>query len=118
MNSETRVTSEAPGETEVVAKTAPPSPPSTYREVLHSLVGKTITIVNPESFEEGPLGNRLTANFYKAKILALGQDHLRLQTVYKKSAKSDGGDEPVTQYIPVERIKRVSVMKTTILLHL
>lgn len=91
----------------------------TYREVLSSLSGKVVTIVNPESYEEGPVGNRLTTAFYRAKVLSLADDFVKLQTVYRKhGAKSETDHEPVVQYVPVGRVKRVSVMRTDTILHL
>ena len=91
----------------------------TYREVLSSLSGKVVTIVNPESYEEGPVCNRLTTSFYRAKVLALSDDFVKLQTVYRKhGAKSETEHEPVVQYVPIDRVKRVSVMRTDTILHL
>jgi hypothetical protein len=93
--------------------------PRRFHQVLSTLVGKTVKIVNPESLEDAPLGHRLTANFYRAKVLALGDDYLRISTVYTKhSAKAEADREPVLQFIPIDRVKRVSFMKAETLLHI
>lgn len=93
--------------------------PKTYREVFTSLTGKVVTVVNPESFEEAAVGHRLTTSFYRGKVLGVGEDHFRLQTLFKKhGGKSDSDTEPVIQYIPFGQVKRVSVMKTESVIHL
>jgi hypothetical protein len=95
-------------ETQVAEKTAEQKPTPTvrsFREVLTAVVGKTVTVVNPESFEESALGQRLTTGIYKAKVLAVGEDFLKLQTTFRRrGAKEAGEEEPVVQFIPVERV--------------
>lgn len=89
-----------------------------YHEVLKSLVGKQVTIVNPESFEAAPMvGFHLKEGFYKGKITAIGSDYVVFQTIVTLS-KKEGGQQPVQQFIPSVRLKRVSVMKTGIFLHI
>jgi hypothetical protein len=92
---------------------------ASFRSVLTGLVGKTVQIANSESYEEtgGTGHSRLTESFYEAKVLALGVDMIKLQTVLKKS-KAGTQDEDVTQYLPISRVKRVSVMKRGILIHI
>ena len=56
-----------------------------------------------------------------SRAVGLGQDYLILVTEYKHKHKPEGpitGAEPVKQYIPVHRIKRVSVMRQELLIHL
>ena len=90
-----------------------------FREVLTAVVGKTVTIVNPESYEESALGAKLTSGVYKGKVLAAGDDFLKIQTVFKRRAGKDGAEEePVVQFVPFARVKRVSVMKTDTVLHI
>jgi len=89
-----------------------------YRDVLKSLVGKQVTVVNPESFEAAPMvGFHLKEGFYKGKITAIGTDYLVFQTIVTLS-KKEGGQQPVQQFIPVHRLKRVSVMKSGMFLHI
>jgi hypothetical protein len=91
--------------------------PETFDAVLRSMVGKVVTFVNPESYEDAPVGYRLTTGFYKAKVIAVGQDYLSVATelVHKRGEKEK---EPVRQYIPILQIKRVSVLKGERLLHI
>lgn len=92
---------------------------ATFRSVLNGLVGKSVQIINSESYEEtgGTGDSRLIPHFYDAKILGIGVDMLKLQTVLKKS-KAGTQDEDVTQYLPISRIKRISVMKRGAMLHI
>ena len=107
--SDTETTAEAP---KVVVEDR------SYHEVLKSLVGKQVTIVNPESFEAAPMvGFHLKEGFYKGKITAIGNDYLVFQTLVTLS-KKEGGQQPVQQFIPVPRLKRVSVMKSGVFLHI
>jgi hypothetical protein len=96
-----------------------PSIPKSYREVFAALTGKVVTVVNPESFEEAAVGHKLTTSFYRGKILGVGEDHFRLQTVFKKhGGKTEAEGETVVQYVPFNHVKRVSVMKTESVIHL
>ena len=62
-------------ETTTTTATAPPAAgaaaPSTFQKVLESLTGKVVTLVNPESYEDAPVGRRLVAGFYRGKVLAV-----------------------------------------------
>jgi hypothetical protein len=92
-----------------------------FIDVLRTFLGKVVTIVNPESYEDAPLGHNIRKGWYPARAVGLGQDYLILVTEYKHKHKPDGhvaGAEPVKQYIPVHRIKRVSVMQQELLIHL
>ena len=88
-----------------------------FSEVLRALVGKVVTIVNAESYENAPMGHQLRAGFYKAKVAGLGNDYLILITEF--SQKSSGeGKEPVKQFVPLTQVKRISLMKSEMLLHI
>ena len=91
--------------------------PQTYRDVLETMAGKMITVVNPESLEEAPTGYQLTRGFYRAKVLSVADDHVCIvvEFVHRRGNK---GKEPVKQYLPIARIKRVTVSKTEIFLHI
>ena len=97
--------------------TAPPIQlAESFRSVLEGFVGKVATIVNPESYEDAPIGHTLTTGFYRAKVLGVGSDFVVLATEYVH--KSGKGKEPVRQYVPLHRVKRISLMKTERLIHL
>ena len=97
-------------------KPAPVTEDRTFIDLVKGLAGKTVTIVNPESYEHAPVGFTLKAGFYRAKIAGMGQDYLILVTEMKKG-KTDSG-EPVKQFLPFASIKRVSLMKTERLIHI
>lgn len=89
----------------------------TFSDVLRTFLGKVVTIVNPESYEDAPLGHNIRKGWYPARAVGLGQDYLILVTEYKHGGKFAGA-EPVRQYIPIHRIKRISVMREELLIHL
>jgi hypothetical protein len=86
-----------------------------FLDLIKGLLGKTVTIVNPESYEHAPVGFTLKAGFYRAKVTGMGRDYITLVTEMKKT--KDAG-EPVKQFIPLNQIKRVSMMKTERVLHI
>ena len=88
-----------------------------FDQLLKDLLGKTVTIVNPESYEHAPVGYTLKTGFYRAKIIGKGHDYLIIVTELKKGGKDASGD-PVKQYLPIAHVKRISLMKTERLLHI
>ncbi len=87
-----------------------------YRNVLESLVGKQVTFVNPESFEALPsAGHELREGWYPGKIAGFGKDFVIFNTVLAATKKDR---QPVKQYIPLARIKRISMMRTNTLIHI
>ena len=97
--------------------TAPVQDDKMFDEILKSLLGKTITIVNPESYEDAPVGHQIRAGYYRAKLTGMGQDFLTVMTEYVHTGR-ETSKEPVKQFIPTRQVKRVSVMKSEILLHI
>ena len=89
----------------------------TFVDVLRTFLGKVVTIVNPESYEDAPLGHNIRKGWYPARAVGMGRDYLILVTEYKHGGKIAGA-EPVKQYIPIHRIKRISVMREELLIHL
>lgn len=94
---------------------APTVEDKTFTEILKALVGKAITVVNPESYEAAPVGYKLTTGFYRGKLTGIGRDYLVMMTEFERKK---GSPEPVRQYIPIAHIKRISVLKTERVLHL
>ena len=88
-----------------------------YADILKSLVGGAVTVVNPESYEGAPVGYALRTGFYKAKATGLGSDHIVIVTEFTPAGRKVPA-EPVKQYIPFDRIKRISVTKSERILHL
>jgi len=89
-----------------------------FVELLKSYVGKTFLIANPESFEESGFGHQITAGWYKARLLGLGQDYLIVLTEFTHGAGKKATKEPLKQFIPIERIKRISIMRSERLIHI
>lgn len=104
------------------AKPAKPFKPTitsgTFRDLLEEQLGKIFMIANPESHEETGFGHKIEAGWYKAKLLGLGADYLIVLTEFTHGSGKKAAKEPVKQYIPLHRIKRVSLMRTERLLHL
>jgi hypothetical protein len=101
-------------------KSAPVTENRTFQELLKSLIGHVVTIVNPESYEDAPVGHQIRAGFYRAKPIGMGQDYLIVATEFTHSAGGAAAQskEPVRQYIPVSQIKRISILKTERLIHI
>ena len=91
--------------------------PKNFRAILKALVGKPVTVVNPESYEAAPMGFQLKEGYYPGKIGGLAEDFVLFHTVVVTS-KKEGGKVPVKQFIPIQRIKRISLMKDGTILHL
>ena len=102
---------------EIKPTPAPAAQPKDFRGVLESLVGKVVTMVNPESFEDAPVGHRLTTGFYRSKVVAVSDDYMTVATEFVRR-RGEQGKEPVKQFIPIHSIKRISLMKGDRLIHL
>ena len=88
-----------------------------FLDLLNSLMGQVVTMVNPESYEDAPVGHQMRAGFYRAKPVGMGKDYLIIATEYIHTGR-EAGKEPVRQYIPLSRIKRISIMKGEKLIHI
>ena len=88
-----------------------------FIDVLKSYLGKVVTIVNPESYEDAPLGHQIRAGWYRAKPVGFGRDYLVVVTEYVHTGRR-ATKEAVKQYIPFSRIKRLSVMQSEVLIHI
>ena len=104
-------------ETKPEAKAAPPPvvEDKAFTDILKALVGKAITVVNPESYEAAPVGYKITTGFYRGKLTGIGRDYLIMMTEFERKK---GSPDPVKQYIPIAHIKRISLLKTERVLHL
>ena len=89
-----------------------------FMGVIKALAGKKVMVVNPESYEAAPMvGFQLKENFYPGKVAGWGSNYVILHTVVTLP-KKEGGQQPVQQFIPIARIKRISALKTGVYLHL
>lgn len=108
-----------------------------YVDVLRALVGRPVTVVNPESYEALPAGgSELREGNYQGRITGFGKDYFIFETnlaatnlvelvgaanvrVGRAHAHSEEDEaQPVQQFIPVARIKRLSLVGDNALLHL
>ena len=99
------------------AKAGPIVEDKSFQDLLKSLMGQVVTMVNPESYEDAPVGHQIRAGFYKAKPIGLGKDYLIVATEYVHTGR-EASKEPVRQYIPLTNIKRISIMKGEKLIHI
>lgn len=90
----------------------------TFRDLLEQHLGEVFLIANPESFEETGIGHKITAGWYKAKLMGLGADYLIVLTEFAHGTGRTAKRELIKQYIPLARIKRVSLMHTERLIHI
>jgi len=110
----------AAGATEPESNTAQKSPlmsAKSFDAVLRALIGRAITIVTIESYEKAPMGAQLTQGFFRGKVVGVENDFVTIATEFAPKVKN-AQPEPVRQFIPLNRVKRVSIMKSEILLHL
>jgi hypothetical protein len=100
---------------------APAATPETdtkcFKDILKSLIGNVVTVVNPQSYEEMPVGHQIKPGFYRAKVLSMGEDFFAVVSEHQHAGKH-AKKEPVKQFIPIREIKRVSVLKSERLIHL
>jgi hypothetical protein len=89
-----------------------------FSEVLNSIAGKVVTVINPESFRATPLGYKLDTQYYKGKVKTIAEDYVILLCEWIPDPKKKEEKETVTQYIPVNRIKRISILSKEILFHM
>jgi hypothetical protein len=90
-----------------------------FRDALDRLVGKTVTIVDPECFKPGPVGLQMTASHYRAKVL--GVDDECMVAVHQEvipRGKRKGEKDAITQWVPLDRVKRIAISKSRKLIHL
>lgn len=89
-----------------------------FRQILERHLGKEFTVVNPETFDDSAFGHQLHAAWYHAKLVALGLDFAVLVMEYQHGSGKSATKEPCEQYVPLAKIRRVSVMKSERILHI
>ena len=100
------------------AESQPATGDTSFKSVLAGLAGSVVTIVNPESFVDAPLGRRLTSSVYRAKVLSVEKDYLCLATEFEHKSVARKDKEPVRQFVPIGRIKRISLLAKERMIHL
>ncbi len=97
---------------------APAAEKNSFSDVLQSLLGKVVMFVNAESFEEGGLGYTLEAGWYRGKLTSIGTDYLTIMSEFKHGVGKKATKEPIKQYVPKDKIKRITVMKSQVLVQI
>ena len=67
-------------DTQGTIKPAATTEDRSFYDLLKSLMGQIVTIVNPESYEDAPVGHQIRAGFYRAKPVGMGKDYIILAT--------------------------------------
>ena len=88
-----------------------------FSDVLKAHLGEVFLIANSESFEESGFGHQIAAGWYRARLAGLGHDFLIVHTEFAHGAGKHAVKEPVKQYIPLARVKRISLMRSERILH-
>jgi len=88
-----------------------------FADLFAPMLGKLITVVSPESFEDAPVGRQLKAGFYRAKLIGMGSDYITILTEYQHKGNQPR-KEPTKQFIPLNRVKRLSMMKSELIIHI
>jgi len=89
-----------------------------FRSVLESHLGKTFMVINPETFQETGVGHAIQHDWYRGKLVAIGDDFIVLVLQFQHGGGKNAKLEPVEQYVPLHHIKRVSILKHDRFLHL
>ncbi len=89
-----------------------------FVDVLKDHLGKVFTIANSESFEKTGIGHQISASSYPARLLGVGRDYVIVLIEWKHGTGKKTVTEPLKQYIPVSKIKRVGIMKSGRQLHI
>ncbi len=89
-----------------------------FVDVLKDHLGKVFTIANSESFEKTGLGHEISASSYPARLVGVGRDYVIMMIEWKHGTGKKSTSEPLKQYIPISRIKRVGLMKSGRQLHI
>ena len=85
-----------------------------FKGLLEAWIGSQVTVINPESFKSTALGQGLSFQSYKAKLVEIGDDYMKLSfTAVKKDTQNE-----VEQIIPIYLIKRISIWGEEKLIHL
>lgn len=87
-----------------------------FADLFTPMLGKLITVVSPESFEDAPVGRQLKSGFYRAKLVGMGTDYIVILTEYQHRGNQPR-KEPAKQFIPLTRVKRLSMMKSELIIH-
>ena len=75
-----------------------------FAEVLKAWEGKSVTIINPQSYTVSKITDGISFESYTATLTAVSEDHIQVTFAHKKREQ----EQPVNQFIPMRWIKRAS----------
>jgi hypothetical protein len=85
-----------------------------FLALLQSWKGSPVTVINPESYTSTALREGLGFESYAATLSEVSSGHITL--TYSAQRKGKGAE--VQQWIPIEKIKRITIMDTDKFIHL
>lgn len=89
-----------------------------FADVFDRLVGKQVIVADPESLEETLVGHQIVKSVYHAMVSYRAEDCLALARTFVHKRGTTASKETVEQLIPLSRIKRMTLMKGQVVLHL
>jgi hypothetical protein len=101
---------------ETMSPDAPTKMDKSFMSILESHVGHDFMIVNPESYEETGLGHTIKSDWYPGKLVATGNDFIVIVVRFQHG--KNAADEHAEQYVPLSRVKRISILRSGRFLHL
>jgi hypothetical protein len=78
---------------------------ATFYELLKGWENSTVTIINPESYSISRLSDGISFESYDVNLMTVAQDYIQISFTTKKVDQ----EQPVEQFVPFYRIKRVSI---------
>jgi hypothetical protein len=78
---------------------------SRFFEVLKAWENSKVTIINPESYSITKLSEGISFESYEVQLLLVTEDYIQISFAHKKGDQ----EQPVEQYVPMNKIKRVSL---------
>jgi len=104
-------------EQQPVQKKANSNKIGSMEDILNSLVGHVVTVLNPQTYIRTITGYKIDSTTYKAKAISCKEGILRLATEYVSDPHSKER-EKAQQFVPVDQIKRIMISKSLKLLTL
>ncbi len=77
---------------------------ATFANLLKSWEGNSVTVINPQSYTVSKITDGISFESYTATLSNVADDYVEISFAHKKQNE----EQPVTQIIPLNWIKRVS----------
>ena len=87
--------------------------------VLRRLQGRSVLVVTPDHYEQTPAGCSIRPYCYEAQVLAVKNHHMVLEYYAKVGRGSrTSHEERAREFIPVNKIRRVTITNSRRTIHL